>query len=160
MVGELTSGNQRELFKTPVLSEKTQNFPPPFIDHSPLVRDRISLKEYLSQPLQARTNATIVRRSIPYFRYSFDERQFRMSGSNPYAAGSGGTSGGSDPSSLSTVDWVIAILCSGIGCIIGIVRLVQGKPNGGKMLGISLGFAVFWNVVSFVIQMLLNNAAP
>ncbi len=81
-----------------------------------------------------------------------------MSGSNPYSAGSGGTSGGSDPSSLSTADWIIAILCSTIGCIIGIVRLIQGKPNGLKMLLVSLGFGILMSIVSMVVQLVLANA--
>src|SRR5690348_2804387 len=49
---------------------------------------------------------------------------------------------------LSGADWVIIVLCSGIGCIIGIVRLIQGKPNGGKMLGYSLLFVVIWNIIT------------
>ena len=39
---------------------------------------------------------------------------------------------------LSVFEWVIAILCSGIGCIVGIVYLVQGKPKGKKMLIVSI----------------------
>ncbi len=45
MVGESTSGSQRELFKTPVLFEKTRNFPASFIDHPRQGRDRISRKD-------------------------------------------------------------------------------------------------------------------
>ena len=56
-----------------------------------------------------------------------------------------------DNPDLTPVDWLIAILCSGIGCIIGIIRLIQGKKNGGKMLGISLLFVVIWNIVRFII---------
>ncbi|MCA9059662.1 MAG: hypothetical protein KDA85_14240, partial [Planctomycetaceae bacterium] len=61
--------------------------------------------------------------------------------SNPYQASTQtppGTETPNDPSNLSTADWIIAILCSGIGCIVGIIRLIQGKKNGGKMLGVSL----------------------
>jgi hypothetical protein len=58
-----------------------------------------------------------------------------------------------DESSLSTTDWIIAVICSGIGCIIGIVRLIQGKPNGGKMLGVSIAFALLWGVVRFLATM-------
>ena len=50
-------------------------------------------------------------------------------------------------------DWAVAILCSGIGCIAGIVWLIQGKQKGGKMLGVSVGMAVFWNVINLLIQM-------
>lgn len=42
-----------------------------------------------------------------------------------------------DDSDLTAMDWVICILCSGIGCILGIVYLVQGKKKGIKMIGIS-----------------------
>jgi hypothetical protein len=55
-------------------------------------------------------------------------------------------------SDLTPVDWVLCILCSGIGCIIGIIRLIQGKPSGGKMIGISLVFAVLWNILAFIVQ--------
>ena len=53
---------------------------------------------------------------------------------------------------MTTGDWVVAILCSGIGCIAGIVWMIQGKPKWGKMLGISLLMAVIWNVISFALQ--------
>jgi hypothetical protein len=46
--------------------------------------------------------------------------------------------GGDDDSELTAVDWILCIVCSGIGCILGIVYLIQGKPKGGKMIGISL----------------------
>lgn len=39
---------------------------------------------------------------------------------------------------LTPVDWVICILCAPAGCIVGIVRMVQGNPTGGKMIAISL----------------------
>lgn len=64
---------------------------------------------------------------------------------------------GDDDTDLSTGDWVIAVLCSGIGCIVGIVWLIQGKPKGGKMLGVSLLFAFIWNVVRFAIEMAAQN---
>lgn len=51
---------------------------------------------------------------------------------------------------LSVVDWLLAILCSSIGCIVGIVYMVQGKPKGKKMLTVSL---VVMGVV-FVINVL------
>lgn len=52
---------------------------------------------------------------------------------------------------MQVIDWVLAILCSGIGCIVGIVYLIQGKPKGGMMLGVSIGFMVLWMVVNFLI---------
>ncbi len=48
---------------------------------------------------------------------------------------------------LTTVDWLICIFCSGIGCIIGLVRLIQGKPSAVKMIGFSLLFSVLWGIV-------------
>ncbi len=49
-------------------------------------------------------------------------------------------------------DWAVAIICSGIGCIAGIVWLIQGKPKGGKMLGVSLAMGILWNVINVIIQ--------
>lgn len=51
-------------------------------------------------------------------------------------------------------DWFLVILCPGIGCIVGIVRLIQGKGSGGKMLGLSIAFAIGWNVISALLQAL------
>jgi predicted RNA-binding Zn-ribbon protein involved in translation (DUF1610 family) len=55
--------------------------------------------------------------------------------------------GGED---MTTGDWVVAVLCSFIGVIAGIIWLIQGKPKGGKMLGVSFLFMVLWNVLRFV----------
>jgi predicted RNA-binding Zn-ribbon protein involved in translation (DUF1610 family) len=52
---------------------------------------------------------------------------------------------------LSVGEWVVAILCSGIGCIIGIIWMIQGKPKGKKMLLVSLAVQGFW----FLVQVLL-----
>ena len=48
---------------------------------------------------------------------------------------------------LSIVEWLLVVLCSGIGCIVGIVYLCQGNPKGKKMFLYSIGFAIFWAVV-------------
>ena len=61
-----------------------------------------------------------------------------------------------DDRKMTVVDWLICIFCSGIGCIVGIIRVVQGKPNGGMMIGMSILFAVLWNVVVMVLQALGN----
>jgi predicted RNA-binding Zn-ribbon protein involved in translation (DUF1610 family) len=53
---------------------------------------------------------------------------------------------------LSVGDWVICILCSGIGCILAIIYIIQGKPKGTKMLIISLAVQAFWTIISFVLQ--------
>ncbi len=49
--------------------------------------------------------------------------------------------------SLSVVEWLLVVLCSSIGCIVGIVYLCQGNPKGKKMFLYSLGFTIFWSVV-------------
>jgi predicted RNA-binding Zn-ribbon protein involved in translation (DUF1610 family) len=53
---------------------------------------------------------------------------------------------------LSTGEWVAAVLCSGIGCICGIIWMIQGKPKGPKMFGVSLLFALIWGVIRAVIE--------
>ncbi|MFQ5733118.1 MAG: hypothetical protein ACE5KM_14345 [Planctomycetaceae bacterium] len=53
----------------------------------------------------------------------------------------------SDDESLTAGDWVLAVICSGIGCIMGIVYLVQGNSKGWKMIAISFASAVVKNIV-------------
>ena len=57
---------------------------------------------------------------------------------------------------LSSFEWVLCILCAGIGCIVGIVYAIQGKPKGMKMVGISIAAAVVWNVLSVFIRLGLH----
>jgi hypothetical protein len=52
---------------------------------------------------------------------------------------------------LDVLEWVVAILCSGVGCIVGIIWMIQGKPKGGKMFGISLLFIFIWTVIRILI---------
>ncbi|MBC8116612.1 MAG: hypothetical protein H7062_19640 [Candidatus Saccharimonas sp.] len=61
-----------------------------------------------------------------------------------------------DGDDMSTGDWVIAIVCSGIGCIVGIVWMIQGKPKGTKMFLVSFGMQIFWGLVRLAIE-LANN---
>jgi predicted RNA-binding Zn-ribbon protein involved in translation (DUF1610 family) len=61
---------------------------------------------------------------------------------------------------LSTSEIVIAILCSGIGCIAGLVWLIQGKPKGGKMLGISVVMIVVWNIIGAVLRQIGEQGGP
>src|SRR5690606_24727735 len=58
-----------------------------------------------------------------------------------------------DGADMSTGDWVVAILCSGIGCIAGIVWMIQGKPKGKKMLLVSLAVQAFWVFVQVGLQL-------
>ncbi len=83
--------------------------------------------------------------------------------SNPYDASQaelGKPLNNPDDSKLTTVDWILCILCSGIGCIVGIFRLIQGKPNGGKMIAISVCFAILWSIVRFAIMVATEQQEP
>jgi hypothetical protein len=59
---------------------------------------------------------------------------------------------GPEAESLSTGDILVGLLCSGIGCIAGLVWMIQGKPKGLKMVGLSLMANIFWAIVSAVIR--------
>jgi len=52
---------------------------------------------------------------------------------------------------MTTGDWVVAILCSSIGCIAGIIWMIQGKPKGKKMFLVSFAVTVFWGAVRAII---------
>lgn len=58
---------------------------------------------------------------------------------------------------LGTVEWLLAIFCSGIACILGLIWLIQGKPKGGKMLGVTFLFAIMWGILNVVVRMALMN---
>jgi predicted RNA-binding Zn-ribbon protein involved in translation (DUF1610 family) len=60
---------------------------------------------------------------------------------------------------MSTGDWVVAIICSGIGCIAGIIWMIQGKPKGKKMLLVSIVANLFWSAVQFIVKMLAEGGA-
>ncbi|MBW3539868.1 MAG: hypothetical protein KY476_06330 [Planctomycetes bacterium] len=54
---------------------------------------------------------------------------------------------------LTTVDWLLCVLCSGIGCIVGLVAMISGdSERGGKMVGISLVFVFLWAMVRVAIE--------
>jgi hypothetical protein len=61
---------------------------------------------------------------------------------------------------LSAWDWVLAILCLNIGCIVAIVYMVQGKPKGTKMLGVVLLAYVVFFVIGMVIGLLAPDQPP
>jgi predicted RNA-binding Zn-ribbon protein involved in translation (DUF1610 family) len=58
---------------------------------------------------------------------------------------------------LSVLEWIVAILCSGIGCIVGIVYIIQGKPKGKTMLLVSLCVQFFWFVFQMIAQSLVRQ---
>jgi predicted RNA-binding Zn-ribbon protein involved in translation (DUF1610 family) len=67
---------------------------------------------------------------------------------------------GPDDESLTSGDVVLAVLCSGIGCIIGLVWMIQGKPKGGKMLAISIAMNVAWGLVRVALQTAVERGGP
>jgi predicted RNA-binding Zn-ribbon protein involved in translation (DUF1610 family) len=62
------------------------------------------------------------------------------------------SSGSPADADLTTAEVVCAVICSGIGCIMGIIWMIQGKPKGKKMFGISLVFVIIWTVVQILVQ--------
>jgi predicted RNA-binding Zn-ribbon protein involved in translation (DUF1610 family) len=58
---------------------------------------------------------------------------------------------------LSGGEIAIAILCSGIGCICGLVYMIQGKPKGLKMFGLSFLMVVVWNIINAFLQVALQR---
>jgi predicted RNA-binding Zn-ribbon protein involved in translation (DUF1610 family) len=76
---------------------------------------------------------------------------------DPHLKAKAKAAAGGDDSTLTTADWLLCIICSGIGCIMGIVYAIQGKPKGMKMVGISLVSGVFWGVVRAIIEASMHN---
>ena len=65
-----------------------------------------------------------------------------------------------EDSDLSGGEIAVAVLCSGIGCIAGIVWMIQGRPKGMKMFGISLLMIVVGYIAMAIlgtIGAVLNN---
>jgi predicted RNA-binding Zn-ribbon protein involved in translation (DUF1610 family) len=54
---------------------------------------------------------------------------------------------------LTTGDWILCIICSGIGCIMGIIYIIQGKPKGTKMLLVSLAMQLVWGAVRVAVEL-------
>jgi hypothetical protein len=53
---------------------------------------------------------------------------------------------------LTPGDWVLCTLCAGIGCIVGLFRVMNGHPSGGKMMAISIVFIIIWNVIRLLLE--------
>ena len=58
---------------------------------------------------------------------------------------------------MSTGDWAVAIICSGIGCIAGIIWMIQGKPKGKKMFLVSLCMNFVWGAVRAIIEVIIAS---
>ena len=49
------------------------------------------------------------------------------------------------------MDWLVCLLLPVVGLIVGLVRFLQKKPTGGKMLAFSAAALVFWLFVRLVV---------
>jgi len=58
---------------------------------------------------------------------------------------------------LTTIDYLLAILCSNIGCIVSIVYAIQGKPKWTKMLLVSLIAQFAWAAIFGILQALTQQ---
>jgi hypothetical protein len=56
-------------------------------------------------------------------------------------------SAGQTDSQLTALDWLAAIVCPPVGCILGLIYLVNGTPKSGKMLLVSIVVSVILNLI-------------
>ncbi len=68
--------------------------------------------------------------------------------------------GGGDDEDLTGGEIAVAILCSGIGCIMGLVWMIQGKPKGGKMIGIAFLSSLVQGVIRAVLTSVNDRGGP
>jgi hypothetical protein len=52
---------------------------------------------------------------------------------------------------MNALDWLMCFPCPGVGCIVGIVYLAQGRTKGSKMIVISILFAIILNVLNWIL---------
>ena len=65
--------------------------------------------------------------------------------------------GGDYDDDLSTGDWIVAILCPVIGCIAGVVWMIQGKSKGLKTIGVSFLAWIIWTAIRTAAKMAVEN---
>jgi predicted RNA-binding Zn-ribbon protein involved in translation (DUF1610 family) len=65
-----------------------------------------------------------------------------------------------DDEVLSGGEVAAALLCSSIGCIAGLVWMIQGKPKGLKMFGLSFAMQIVWGVLRAVFVELAKPGGP
>lgn len=63
-------------------------------------------------------------------------------------------SSGGDDDDLTPVDILLAVLCTNIGCILGVIWVISGKSKGAKMLGLCVMVNVAWFVLGMILAML------
>jgi predicted RNA-binding Zn-ribbon protein involved in translation (DUF1610 family) len=59
---------------------------------------------------------------------------------------------------LSGLEMVLGALCSGIGCIFGLIWMIQGKPKGLKMVGVAIVADVVKYALIAVFELIKNRA--
>ncbi len=64
--------------------------------------------------------------------------------------------GGHEDDELTPVEILLAVLCTNIACIFGIVWLVMGKPKGIKMIGLCVLVNVAWFVLWLILSALFQ----
>jgi hypothetical protein len=65
-----------------------------------------------------------------------------------------------DDDDLTGTEMLVAALCGGIGCIAGILWILQGKPKGWKMLGFVFLMGIFWTIVKIVVGLIMLQMEP
>lgn len=58
---------------------------------------------------------------------------------------------GQPNSQLTALAWLIAIACPPLGCLVGLVYLINGSPKAGRMLLVSLLASVALNAIVIVL---------
>jgi hypothetical protein len=64
----------------------------------------------------------------------------------------------SDYTDLTTFEWVICIGCSSIGCIVGIIYAILGRPKGMKMVKVSIIAVLAWSAFWILVNMIFGVA--
>ncbi len=72
----------------------------------------------------------------------------------------GGYKSYDEDSDLNAAEYVFAVLCTNIACIMGIVWMVQGKPKGGKMIVVCLIVQAIAMAIGVVIGLLDSGGGP
>lgn len=65
-----------------------------------------------------------------------------------------------EDTNLSGGEIALAVICSGIACILSVIWLIQGKPKAWKMMGISILAQIGWGVLRVVIEVMNNAPGP
>lgn len=57
-----------------------------------------------------------------------------------------------DGQEMTVADYLCSIFCSVVGCFIGMIWVLQGKPAGLRMLGLSIGSGLLWWLVIAIVN--------